>query len=295
MENRDERMEERAQSERDRLDESLGMHVELRPGKTLSRLEEPPAVEQADWPRFRRLTFFSVLAGLCPLIPLPFVDDWAVGLIHRRMVRELGESRGLELADGEIRLLAGTGERRWPGLLKGTALAVRRGVGKIVGKLFKTAFYVLLLREGIHRAVETFVEGYLLLHAAGLPQALRPSGRTPERVRAVRAAVVSTMKEVDVTPIHKAVGRSFERSFGLLSEAAAKLGARLSPWQRRAGTASAAVDTDDASVPLQEEEELLGGFVDQLAGSLWGDQEYFESLERAFEERLARERPAVAG
>jgi hypothetical protein len=265
------------------------MHVELRPGKTLSRLEEPPAVEEADWPRFRRLTFFSVLAGLCPLIPLPFVDDWAIGLIRRRMVRELGESRALELTDGEIRLLAGTGERRWPGLLKGTALAVRRGAGKVVGKMFKTAFYVLLMREGIHRAVETFVEGYLLLHAAGLPQALRPSGRTPERVRAVRAAVVSTMTEVDVTPIHKAVRRSFQHSFGLLSEAAAKLGVRLSPGQRRSGEA----EEDDASVPLQEEEELLGGFVDQLAASLWGDQEYFESLERAFEERLARERPAA--
>ena len=49
-------------SERDLLDESLSMHIELRPGKTLSQIEEPRAVEEADWPRFRRLTFFSVLA-----------------------------------------------------------------------------------------------------------------------------------------------------------------------------------------------------------------------------------------
>ena len=147
-------------SERDLLDESLGMHVELRPGKTLSQMEEPPAVEEADWPHFRRLTFYSVLAGLFPLIPVPFVDDWAIGLIRRRMVRELGESRDLNLTDEEIGLLAGTGERRWPGLLKGTALVVRKGLGKVVGKVFKTAFYVLLLREGAQRAVETFVEGY---------------------------------------------------------------------------------------------------------------------------------------
>ena len=274
-------------SERDLLDESLGMHVELRPGKSLSQVGEPPAVEEADWPRFRRLTFFSVLAGLCPLIPMPFVDDWAISLIHRRMVRELGESRDLDLTEDETRLLAGEGERRWPGLLKGTAMLVRRGVGKIVGKLFKTAFYALLLREGIHRAVETFVEGYLLLYAAGLPQALRPAGRTPERVRAVRAAVISTMKEADVTAIHKAIGRAFQGSFELLLEAAMKLGARLTGFRSRQKETSA----PDEAVPLQEEEEILGGFVDRLAENLWGDEEYFKSLERAFDERLARERP----
>jgi hypothetical protein len=273
-------------SEREQLDETLGMHVELRPGKALSQLEEPPAVEVADWPHFRRLTFFSVLAGLCPLIPLPFVDDWAIGLIQRRMVRELGESRRLGLTEDEIRILAGAGERRWPGLLKGTALMVRRGVGKLVGKVFKTAFYVLLLREGIHRAVETFVEGYLLLYATGLPQGLRPGARAEERVRAVRAAVVSTLKEADVTPIHKAIGRSFRRSFGLLSKAAVQLGSVL-------GRFRAKPDARAEEVPLEEEEELLGGFVDRLAGSLWGDQEYFESLERAFDERLARARPAT--
>jgi hypothetical protein len=275
-------------SERDLLDESLGMHVVLQPGKTLRQVEGTPAVEEADWPRFRRLTFFSVLAGLCPLIPMPFVDDWAIGLIRRRMVRELGESRDLDLAEDEVRLLAGTGERRWPGLLKGTALAVRRGVGKIVGKIFKTAFYVLLLREGVHRAVETFVEGYLLLYATGLPQALRPASRTNETVQAIRAAVVSTMKEADVTAIHKAIGRSFQGSFGLLSEAAAKLGSLLTVFRSRQEPEGA----PEEGVPLQEEEEILGGFVDRLAGTLWGDQEYFESLERAFDERLARQRQA---
>lgn len=276
-------------SERDLLDESLSMHLELRPGKALSQLEVPPAVEQADWPRFRRLTFFSVLAGLCPLIPLPFVDDWAIGLIRRRMVRELGESRDLALAEDEVQLLAGHGERRWPGLLKGTALAVRRGVGKLVGKVFKTAFYVLLLREGVHRAVETFVEGYLLLYAAGLPQALRPAGRTAERVRAVRAAVVSTMKEADVTAIHKAIGRAFQGSFGLLVEAAVKLGSRLVGFRSRQEAGA-----PDEAVPLQEEEEILEGFVDRLAGTLWGDEEYFKSLEQAFDERFAHQRSAAA-
>ena len=253
-------------SERDLLDESsLGLHVELRPGKALGQAEEPPAVEEADWPRFRRLVFFSIQAGLCPLVPAPFVKDGAVSGIRRRMVQELGESRSLGLSDDEVRLLAG--ERR-PGVLDGAALAVRRGVGRILGSVWKT----FPLHEGIDRAVETFAEGYLLLYAAGLPQALRPAGRTPERVRAVRAAVESTLRGADVTPIRTLIGRSFQSSSGRLPEAAAKLGA--------AGSAA-----DGA--PLQEEEEL----VDQLAGALWEDQERLDALERAFEERLARQRP----
>jgi len=269
-------------SERDLLDESsLGLHVELLPGKALSQAEEQPAVEEADWPHFRRLTFFSVLAGLCPLIPLPSADDRATGLIHRRMVRELGEDRSLELSEAEAGLLAGSIGQR-PALFEGAALAVRRGVGRILGKMFKSASSDLLLREGIDRAVETFVEGYLLLHAASLPQALRPAGRTEERVRAVRKAVTSTLRNSDVSSIQKAVGSSFQGSFDLLSRAAAKLGARLSPMAA------------DDGVSLREEEELLDGFVDRLAGALWGDPGCCQPLERAFGERLARLRPAAS-
>lgn len=265
------------------LDESLGMHVELRPGKHLHQSEEPPAVEEADYPHFRRLTFFSVLAGLCPLIPVPFVDDWALGLIQRRMVRDLGENRRLGLQESEVQILTEGNEKRWPGVVKGSALLVRRGARKVVGKLFKTAFYALLLRDGIHRAVETFVQGYLLLYAARIPNGLRPAGRTPERVRAVRDAVMATLKEADVTPIHKAMGRSFRRSFDLLAKAAGLLGTVLGRFRSGSGKGDA--------VPLQEEEELLGGFVDNLAATLWGDQEYFEGLERAFDERFARQPP----
>lgn len=273
-----------ADDERDPLDESsIGLRAELRPGGL--KRPQVPQVEEADYPRFRRLTFFSVLAGLCPLLPVPFLDDWALERVQRRMVRELGESRDLELTDAEVRILAGEGERRlWPGLLKGTALAAREGARRVLRKVFKTVFYLLLLRDGVHRAVETFVQGYLFLRASRLPQGLRPSGRTEERVRAVRAAVLETMREEDVKPIHRAMGRAFRRSFDLLIKAATLLGGVLG--RVRSGERA---DEGDA---FREEEELLGGFVDRLAASLWGNEEYFERLEKAFEERLQRKHPA---
>lgn len=273
-----------AEDERDLLDESsIGLRAELRPGGL--RRPQVPQVEEADYPRFRRLTFFSVLAGLCPLLPVPFLDDWALERVQRRMVRELGESRDLELSDAEVRILAGEGERRlWPGFLKGTAMAARSGARKVLRKVFRTAFYLLLLRDGVHRAVETFVQGYLFLHAARLPQGLRPAGRTEERVRAVRAAVIETMREEDVKPVHRAMGRAFRRSLDLLIQAASLLGGVL-------GRVRSGERADEAEA-FREEEELLGGFVDRLAASLWGNEEYFERLEKAFEERLQR-RPSA--
>jgi hypothetical protein len=269
--------------ERDLLDESsIGLRAELRPGGRLNQ----PTVEEADYPRFRRLTFFSVLAGLCPLLPVPFLDDWALERVQRRMVRELGESRELGLSETEVRILAGEGERRlWPGFLKGTALAVQSGARRVLRKVFQTAFYLLLMRDGVHRAVETFVQGYLFLDAARRPQGLRPAGRTEERVRAVREAVVETMREEDVRPIHRAVGRAFRRSFDLLLKAASRLGSVF-------GRLRAGERADEGEV-LREEEELLGGFVDRLAAALWGNEEYFDRLEKSFGERLARKQGAV--
>jgi len=264
--------------EQDRLDESsLGLRAELRPGGRVKQTGE--VMEEADFPRFRRLTFFSVLAGLCPLLPIPFLDDWALERIQRRMIRELGESRDLELTETEVRLLAGAGERRaWPGFAKGTARTVRSGARRILRKVFKTVFYLLLVRDGTHRAVETFVQGYLFLYASR--RGLRPAGRTEERVRAVREAVVDTLREEDVKPIHRAIGRAFRRGVDVLIQAAGRLGTLFG--RLRSG------ERADEAAALREEEELLGGFVDRLAAALWGNEKYFERLERAFEDRLLR-------
>lgn len=39
-----------------------------------------------DW--FRQVTWNSLLASLCPLIPLPFLDDWALGWVRRDAVAD---------------------------------------------------------------------------------------------------------------------------------------------------------------------------------------------------------------
>ena len=220
-----------------------------------------------------------MLGGLSSLIPMPLLDEWARGVILRRMVRELSETRELELSDADVGILVGAAERRaGSGLVMA---AVRQGGAKVLRKLFKTAFYVLLIREGVHRSAEIFLQGYLLLYAARLPAGLKPAGRTEERVRAVREAILATTREADVAPVRKAIGRAFRRSFSLLFQVTGLLADHLGRLRSRR-------ESPPPDADLREEEELLGGFVDKLAASLWGNQEYFEALEKDFAARLGR-------
>ncbi len=182
-------------------------------------------------------------------------------------------------SDAEVDILAGAAARgTGPGLVMG---AVRKGGAKVLRKFFKTAFYVLLVRDGVHRSAEVFIQGYLLLHAARLPAGLKPAGRTEERVRAVRDAIVATVRETDATPVRKAIARAFRRSFSLLFRVTGLLAEHFGRLRSRR-------ESPPPEADLREEEELLGGFVDKLAASLWGNQEYFEGLEKDFQARLGR-------
>lgn len=272
------------------LDESLGMRVELRPGKHLSQKEEA-GLEEADYPQFRRLTFYSVLGGLCPLIPVPFVDDWALGRIHRAMIRELGESRRLHLTEPEVRILAGSAEGRWPGFFGAVFWAIRKVVVKVFKKVFRTVFYFLAVREGVRWASATFDQGYLLNYAARRNAAgLKSPGHTEAQVRAVREALKGTLQEVNDRPVHRAIGRAFRRSGGLLQRAAIQLAGILGRRPERPGQ----IPEREEPIPVEKEEELIGGLVDRIAQTLWNDRNALDELETTFDRQMARVWPAPA-
>lgn len=52
-------------------------------------MSEPvrPTAARPSW--FRQVTFHSLLAGLCPIIPVPFLDDRVLAGVRRKMVRDL--------------------------------------------------------------------------------------------------------------------------------------------------------------------------------------------------------------
>jgi hypothetical protein len=241
-------------------------------------MEQPPDPRRAI---FRRLTFYSVLGGLCPLIPVPFVDDWALAQVQRRMLWEVAHHAGVAISSRERKILTG-GDERWTGCLGTLAWAVREVVGTLLGWLFRTVFYFLTIRRSVRRSAETLNLGYLFAHSLKLPPAAFPPSSSPEdRARTVRAAVASTLAQADDKAVYQTLFRDFRRSLSLLLQAAA-LFRRFLPRRRRRRDA----DLADESEVFRREEELLGGFVDRLSADLWGNQAHFAELERLFERNL---------
>lgn len=252
----------------------IGRSIELRPGGHLGDTNLLGTPVDADFPGFRRLTFFSVLGGVCPLLP-EAVEAPAVVAVCTRMVAELEHSRGLGLEPAEVEILAACGP--------GETAAARAGAW--LQRALRRPFPRLALRDGVRRSVETFGRGYLLLHAAGLEMAeLHPPDRTPEQVRQAREATDAALRDADEKRLAGVIAPAFQRSLGLLRQAAGVLAGFLGP------AAVPRMGIPPGSGALAAEDKLLGGLVDQIARALWADREALAGLERSFEGHLARQR-----
>jgi hypothetical protein len=255
----------------------IGRSIELRPGGHLGGSEplEPPV--DADLPGFRRLTFFSVLGGLCPLLPSAVGEGAAFEAVCTRMVTELGVSRDLSLSPGEVRTLAAcTADGPAGGLLQNLLHALRR------------PFPRLAVQSCVRRSVEAFGRGYLLLHAAGLEMAdFHPPDRTEAKVRQVRAAIEATLAAGDQT-LEKAIAPIYCRSSTLLLRAADLLAGFLRRIPEHGGAGGEGIAAGSGA--LAAEDKVLGPLVDQIAAALWNDREGLAGLERSFETNLALQR-----
>lgn len=265
----------------------IGRSIELRPGGHLGTPDplEPPV--DADFPGFRRLTFFSVLGGLCPLLPSAAGEAPAFEAVCRRMVTELGGSRGLALAPEEVRTLAAYPVEEASG--SGRAGALLQSLQHFLRRPFPGLAVRSGVRRSVLRSIQTFGRGYLLLHAAGLEMAdLHPPDRTEANVRQVRAAIEATLRDADERPLEKAIAPAYRRSPAVLLRAADLLAGFLR--RPAGGSLEAPAEIAAGSGALAAEGKILGPLVDQIATALWNDREGLAGLERAFETHLARER-----
>ncbi len=245
---------------------------------------ESPGGDRDD--TFRRLTFYSVLGGLCPLIPVPFVDDWALSQVQRRMIGEVARRRGVTLAPEAAKILTGGEDAGWPGCLGAVGWVFREVVGAILGWLFRTVFYFLTIRRSVRRSSETLHLGYLFDHALRretMPAVTAVTAVTAEGARSIRRALLATLTEVDAQPIYQTLFRDFRRSLSLLLQGAALFRRFLPRRRKRKET-----DLAGQSEVFERQEELLGSFTDRLAENLWGNQAYFMALESAFDRNLPR-------
>ncbi len=157
----------------------------------------------------RDILVHSVLAGLTPLIPLPWVDDWAREGIQTRMVRAIAKAHGASLYDADARAL---GKEAGP---KGSMLySVAKKLAFLpIKKLFRKALFVLVVKDMMEVASQTYHVGYLLDFAFG--QGWQGT-HAPEKLR---EAVDAVCKRADTSPVRRAFASVFEESRELLGAA----------------------------------------------------------------------------
>ena len=222
---------------------------------------------------FRGVALSALLAGLCPLIPLPLIDQWALTLVRRRAVGDVLRREGLAPTHMQVRILAGEDPGRGGCLPGAIVWALAKAFFYIMKKLFRTLVFVLMLHEAVRRTAELFSEAYLLRHAAGLGAAAEALAAGEAGAWRLRAAVAAATREVDPQPALRTVRAALAGSWRLLRRGARRLARALR--RRRAAPA-------EEAVPAAEEADLLGGVIDRLTEALWLQTDYRRRLEERF-------------
>lgn len=253
---------------------SLAANPPARPGSTQT------------FQRFRQLTFHAVLAGLCPLVPVPFLDDWLLARVRRFLVNDLDRSLDLGLEQEVRTILAGGGDGwRFPGCAAGCTWVLQKVVLRLLIKLSRKVLYFLAIREGLHAATQVFHEGYLLAHALGPVEQRRPAvvANSADAARQLRRVVLTTIDTMDLTPVRDTLRRTFKGSRRLLLRASRVLAKPFLSRRRRRRMRDQATARATAEGVRRQEEALLGSLVDRLAHALWGNRHYLTRLEEHFE------------
>lgn len=259
-------------------------------------LPAPPPAEQLPTDGgaeagLRPLVVYSLASSLCPLLPVPFVDDWLRDRLRRRLALVLAAEHGLRLDDRRAMFLANGSQPVHSldgclrGCLSGAALKTVFYVGK---KLFRSVFRKLLLVLAIKDCADTFSatfhQGYLLRHALRTGR-LHPR---PDADPALRHAIERTCAEVDTRLIETLFKRSLGGSRRLLRHAAGTL--------RRVGRRRADADAEGEARAVAAVEDQLDPLIDRLTASLAGQGGYLRALVERFDSHLTpiAERPPDA-
>lgn len=220
----------------------------------------------------------AALAGLCPLIPVPFVDDMVIGAIVDRMNRALFAAHGFRLPAAGAKILRETPANRLRAVATAVALYPLK---KIVRKLV----YVLAVKDCAEVGSAVFHDGWLL--ARVLEDARAAGDETSpadlDHLRRVRAATLATYAEVDPAPLRRALLSSF-RGAGVGLKHGVQVLQRLLRERRRGKGKVDAVK--DGAAP-----DGVHDLVDRVTAATRSEWQYMDALEQAFRRHL--EAPAI--
>jgi hypothetical protein len=232
-------------------------------------------------------TLWAILAGICALSPIPFIDDLFIGAIRRRVLGRIFQAHGVRLSWEQRRALT----RGHRGCLVGCLLAV---VVYPVRKIFRKVFYFLAVKEAVDVASLLLHQSWLVEHALsrGCVDA-RGLGADKEPLARLNLAIHQTCEEVDTSPINQALRRSFAGSRVFMRGFGRQLirTLRAMHFLRRVNA--------ETELPAGYAGEREQDFVGDLSRALRGEGRYLEGLKIRFDERWASlatsaEEPVVA-
>ncbi len=218
----------------------------------------------------QRVALHAVASGLTPLIPVPFLDEYALRRVREQMVRSILRERSLSASDRTVTVLAGLhpreGSRLQQFLGKAALLSLRLAWRKAY-KRFATALWV---KDCVDMASLSLHHGYLLQHALAQGHLDAASLTTEDTARRVHTAIDAACKELDARPVNQVLRRLFSGSQLLLSE----LAKALDKW------------TGSPRTPQQGEAQEVASLAERLAAAMWEERGYFQSLESLYEKHF---------
>jgi len=242
-----------------------------------TQLGDLTSARDADSSGLRRVLWYGTLAGLCPLIPIPFLDDVIIKRLRKRMIRGQLTRAGLEPADTQVNLFTHeASEIRLLGCLIGA-------VWVVIKKVFRKLVYVFAIKDCVDNASRVVHHGWLVqyaLNSGTLGAATLEQGN--EAIKRVRDAVLHAADELDTRPFNQALGRLFRGSSALIKGAAVAVGRVLRGADRRK------VESLDQALDRLGEREVgeVERVLDELVGELVGQKGYLRQLEQAFDDKF---------
>lgn len=246
----------------------------------------------------RGLVVYSLLAGVCPLIPIPLLDDWVLDRVRRRLVARLADEAAYRPAPAGLEVLADRDPTDWRpdalarGCLRKLVVAPVKFVYKrILKKLLRKVLFVLAIKDAVDEFSTTFHHAWLLRHA--FARGRRPSTR--DGVWTLRRQVDAVRDEIDPRPLESAVRSAFRHSRRLLRQAARTVGRLGRALRRRRPDEGAAAAWVDAAARQTGEE--ASGLVDELLAGLRREHGYLTALQRRLDRHLdnSGEAPGAGG
>ena len=205
------------------------------------------------------LVLYSTLAGMCKLIPLPFIDDIIQGVVIRRMLNQLLAHHNCEADSVALDRLT----RERTGCPLGCLYSL---VLYPIKKILKKVLFFLSFKDFVDESSKWFHRGYLVQFAAQSALLTARELSDEHRLWPVALAIEETCAETDTTQFMELLQRVFSGSQASLRHAARQLW-KVGRTARKAAVPEAAVGA--ALEQVESDPGELGSVLEAFSTEVW--------------------------